>query len=64
MPNIDVNTTLENLIEAWCDRREYKALAIVLPTWLANNGLTDGWGELGTRSGTYTQSAENFQKGI
>jgi len=26
----------------WCDRRDYTALAYVLPAWIGNNGLTDG----------------------
>jgi hypothetical protein len=34
------------LIERWCDRREYRALATVLPAWCANNRLSDGLGEL------------------
>ena len=33
---------LHHLIDGWCDRRAYKALARVLPAWLGNNGLTDG----------------------
>lgn len=37
---------LQSLIERWCDRREYRALAEVLPAWIGNNGLTDGWAEL------------------
>ena len=39
----DPNTTIRSLVEDWCDRREYRALSIVLSAWLANNGLTDGW---------------------
>ncbi len=38
-----VNDEIESLGEAWCARRELKALAGLLPSWLANNGLTDGW---------------------
>lgn len=40
---IDPNDTIRSLVESWCDRREYSALSIVLPAWLANNGLTNGW---------------------
>lgn len=47
MDGFDVNRRIQVLVEAWCARREYGALASVLPPWLANNGLTDGWGELG-----------------
>lgn len=43
-----VNDKIVSLINGWCDRRELPALAAVLPHWLANNGLTDGWAELGT----------------
>jgi len=39
----DVNTQIRSLIDGWCDRREYHALACVLPAWVSNNGLTDGW---------------------
>ena len=42
----DPNEAIQALVEAWCDRREYWALACVLPAWTANNGLTDGWAEL------------------
>lgn len=35
--------SLRRLIDAWCDRRAYKPLSILLPAWLAINGLTDGW---------------------
>lgn len=34
------------LIEAWCERRQLHALARLLPAWIGNNGLTDGWGEV------------------
>jgi hypothetical protein len=30
------------LLESWCDRREYRALGVALPAWLAANSLTDG----------------------
>lgn len=34
---------LMELIEGWCDRRDLRHLALVLPAFVANNGLTDGW---------------------
>ena len=40
---IDVNAEIRQLVDRWCDRRELGALASLLPAWLANNGLTDGW---------------------
>jgi hypothetical protein len=42
----DVLVDLSTLIDAWCDRHELRALARVLPAWLANNGLTDGWADV------------------
>lgn len=42
----DVLTDVSTLIDAWCDRRELRALARLLPAWLANNGLTDGWADV------------------
>jgi hypothetical protein len=39
----EVNRSLGELIEKWCDRRELRALATILPAFTANNGLTDGW---------------------
>jgi hypothetical protein len=39
----DVLADVSTLIDAWCDRRELRPLAQLLPAWLANNGLTDGW---------------------
>jgi hypothetical protein len=41
--NKEFNDEIRRLVEAWCDRREYAALASLLPHWLSNNGLTDGW---------------------
>jgi hypothetical protein len=40
---IDVNAVLGSLIEAWCDRRDLRPLAILLPAYTSNDGLTDGW---------------------
>lgn len=37
---------VRRLIEAWCDRRDLQALATLLPAYTANNGLTDGWGDV------------------
>lgn len=34
---------LRRLIDAWCDRRELKHLALLLPAYTSNFGLTDGW---------------------
>ena len=42
----DPNELLDRIVSRWCERRELHSLAALLPAWLANNGLTDGWGEL------------------
>lgn len=41
-----LNEELRSLVADWCDRRELRGLAGLLPAMLANNGLTDGWAEL------------------
>ncbi|MFN8019905.1 MAG: hypothetical protein U0Q03_00120 [Acidimicrobiales bacterium] len=38
-----VNGPLTRLIDAWCDRRDLRHLALLLPAFTSNNGLTDGW---------------------
>jgi hypothetical protein len=43
---IDPNKDIKVLVDRWCERRELAALARLLPAWIANNGLTDGWNEL------------------
>jgi hypothetical protein len=40
---IDPNNVIEFLVEVWCERKDYNPLALVLPAWINNNGLTDGW---------------------
>jgi hypothetical protein len=37
---------VRRLLERWCDRREYRALATVLPAWCENDSLGDGLGKL------------------
>jgi hypothetical protein len=39
----DPNSAIRELVDRWCERRELWALATLLPAWLGNNGLTDGW---------------------
>ncbi len=46
MDNQKVNDAIQSLVDLWCDRRDYSPLATVLPAWLGNNGLTDGWADL------------------
>jgi hypothetical protein len=41
-----INDPIRRLIDEWCDRRELGALATVLPAFISNNGLTDGWADL------------------
>ena len=38
-----VNGPLSRLIDAWCERRALSPLAVLLPAYTSNNGLTDGW---------------------
>jgi hypothetical protein len=34
------------LIDRWCDERQLRPLGVLLPSFLAFNGLADGWFEL------------------
>jgi hypothetical protein len=38
--------TLRSLIDAWCERRELRVLALILPSFVAFNNMTDGWEEI------------------
>jgi hypothetical protein len=37
------NDAIRRLVDNWCERKHYGPLALVLPAWISNNGLTDGW---------------------
>lgn len=37
---------LASLIDGWCEQRHLSHLATVLPSYVAFNGLTDGWSDL------------------
>jgi hypothetical protein len=39
----DPNDSIRRLVDNWCERKRYGPLALVLPAWTSNNGLTDGW---------------------
>ncbi len=43
---VDPNQIISELVDSWCDRRELRPLSLVLPAWVGNNGLTDGWSQL------------------
>jgi hypothetical protein len=43
---IDAIAEVQSLLEAWCDRRCYKAICILYGGYSSINGLTDGWGDL------------------
>jgi hypothetical protein len=45
-PAHSVNESLARLTDAWCERRELRPLALILPAYTANNGSTDGWGSI------------------
>jgi hypothetical protein len=44
--NQEFFVALKTLIERWCDERYLGALATILPSYTAFNGLGDGWGQL------------------
>lgn len=44
--NLDFMAELGLLIDHWCQQRRLRQLAAVLPSFVAFNGLTDGWAEL------------------
>jgi hypothetical protein len=46
MDAVKFNERITSLVHRWCDRRQLGALAGLLPPWLYNNGMTDGWEEL------------------
>jgi hypothetical protein len=46
MDGKQVNEEIQALVDRWCQRRDLPALAGILPAWLANNGMTDGWADL------------------
>ena len=37
---------VDQLIDAWCERRALRPLSILLPAYVGFTGLTDGWTEL------------------
>jgi len=37
---------LGRLVDRWCERRDLGHLAAVLPAYVYNFGLTDGWADL------------------
>lgn len=41
-----VNGPVSRLVDAWCERRDLGALAVLLPAYTSNNGLTDGWADV------------------
>jgi hypothetical protein len=41
-----VNGPISRLVDAWCERRDLGALAVILPAYTSNNGLTDGWADV------------------
>jgi hypothetical protein len=43
LTTVDVPAVLANLVDGWCERRDTRSLAVFLPAYTSNNGLTDGW---------------------
>ena len=50
---------LHNLIRAWCDRRCLDALNLILPAYLAFNGLTAAWSRLNDALSNLSASARH-----
>ena len=44
--NEQLFASIQNLVEAWCDRHCLGALRRILPGYPLTSPLTDGWGEL------------------
>lgn len=42
----DFDDRLKVLVEAWCDRREYTPLRVILQAYPRITGLTDEWADL------------------
>lgn len=45
-PEDAVHGRLSRLVDQWCERRDLRALARILPAYTANVGLTDSWAAL------------------
>ena len=45
-----VNGPVARLVGAWCERRALAPLATLLPSYVSNNGLTDGLGRAAQRA--------------
>jgi hypothetical protein len=41
-----VTEPIGRLVDQWCTRRELRPLAILLPAWTANGGMTDQWADV------------------
>jgi putative oxidoreductase len=48
MNNQELFQTVQNLVDAWCERRALQALRCILRDYPLVSPLTDGWGELMT----------------
>ena len=44
--NTEYSDRLKSLADRWCERRALKPLSCFLPSYLALNGLTDGYAAL------------------
>jgi hypothetical protein len=44
--NKEFMLALAGLINRWCEQRALRQLALILPEYLAFNGMSDGWYEL------------------
>jgi hypothetical protein len=54
---------VKHLIYRWCDERRLRPLALLLPKYVAFNGMTDGWVELHRLLGAYDLLARTARLG-
>jgi hypothetical protein len=41
-----IDDAVKELVDRWCDRRDLKALRLILSGWPRVSGLTDEWAQL------------------
>ena len=45
-PRAQVFTSVNRLVDAWCERRSLRALSEILRAWPLSSGGTEEWGDL------------------
>ena len=46
MSEFPIDDEIAALVDRWCDRRDLRALRLILDGWPRVSGLTDEWGRL------------------